>query len=99
MALPTALRLTLPMNVVTSLLPESTLSVLDFLKFPLPPPEILSNPSPSMYFSSNKPNIQDIQKINSKPTPPDIVNTLLSHTTKSATLSVQCAHYGYQSNV
>ncbi|KIK73039.1 hypothetical protein PAXRUDRAFT_21295 [Paxillus rubicundulus Ve08.2h10] len=54
MALPTALRLALPMNAVTLLLPESTLSILNFLKFPLPPPGILSKPypPPSMYFSS-----------------------------------------------
>ncbi|KAH0834859.1 hypothetical protein J3R83DRAFT_10486 [Lanmaoa asiatica] len=91
------LELKLPVNAITCLLPKSMLSILDFLKFPLPPPVILSKPypSPSAYFSSDEPNIQDIQKISSIPTPPpDVVNTLLSHwhTVESTISSVQCAH-------
>jgi hypothetical protein len=97
----------MPATAVAALLPNPTLSILNFLEFPLPPsPAAISKPHllppASAYFSSEQPNIEDPQTIRMIPlSPSEIVSSLLPHVTvllaehtKSTNLklSVICAH-------
>jgi hypothetical protein len=62
--------LEVPLAAQTKLLPVSNLSVLDFLKFPLPILSQTSNTHPtSAYFSSNAPNLLDKNTIRKIPVP------------------------------
>lgn len=100
--LPTAL--IMPATAVGALLPNPTLSILQFLEFPLPPNPVTLlklHLLPSDYFSSEQPNVEDLRVIKTIPLPPaDVVSTLLpyiatlvQHTeTTDSKLSVLCAH-------
>ena len=89
--------LEIPAEVQAQILPDASLSVLDFLQFPLP---IISGAAtchkPSDFFSSHTPTIHDIQVIKLIPIPPaktvtDIV-AVCKGAIMSGTRSVKCPH-------
>ena len=63
--------LEIPVEVQATILPDASLSVLDFLQFPLP---VISGAAPrhrpSEFFSNHKPTVQDLQAIRNIPVPP-----------------------------
>jgi hypothetical protein len=94
--------LIIPATVAAALLPDPNLSVLQLLEFPLSPASTINltklNLCPSTYFSSDQPNVDDLQTIKMIPVPHvDIIDVLLIHAAvlspqAESTNSIQCAH-------
>ena len=80
--------LEIPADVQTVAFPDATLSVLDFLQFPLP---IISGAAlhhkTSEFFSNERPTAQDIKTIQKIPIPPANTVVLLVTGCKAAVLS------------
>lgn len=87
----------IPADVQSKIFPDASLSVLEFLQFPIP---IISaaatRQETSKFFSKHDPNIQAIEDIQKIPVPPVKVVTELVDACKKAVLSgaksVSCAH-------
>ncbi|KAG1730654.1 uncharacterized protein EDB91DRAFT_1006336, partial [Suillus paluster] len=90
--------LQLPSTAITELLPDPSLSIIAFLKFPLPViSKIDCNISVEAYFSHDQPNVEDLNKIKSIPLPPSsLLEKLLDQGLRAALeqqkVSVQCPH-------
>jgi hypothetical protein len=72
--------LNIPLQWKDTILPPQSLSVLDFLNFPLPMAmQSTTFTGPSQYFSMETPNISNIQQIHDLPMPPkSVVDALLA---------------------
>ena len=89
--------LEIPAEVQAQILPDASLSVLDYLQFPLP---IISGAAPRQkpfdFFSSHAPTTHNIQVIKMMPVPPAKTVTDIIAVCKAAimsgTRSVKCPH-------
>jgi hypothetical protein len=89
--------LEIPVEVQATVLPDASLSVLDFLQFPLP---VISGAAPrqkaSEFFSNHEPTVQDIQTIRRIPVPPAKTVTDIVAACKAAiatgSRSMTCPH-------
>jgi hypothetical protein len=89
--------LEIPAGIQAQAFPDVSLSVLDFLQFPLP---VISGTAPrhkpSEFFSSDPPTMDDIRVIQKIPIPPVKIVRELTATCKAAlasgTKSVKCQH-------
>ncbi|KAG6372796.1 hypothetical protein JVT61DRAFT_7201 [Boletus reticuloceps] len=101
MFIPTVL--TMPAHAIVGLLPNPSLLILGFLEFLILLSVILFNSKPrspsSTYFSSEQPNVEDIQIIKTiSILPSDVINMLLRYAATPTSLtavpihSVTCAH-------
>ena len=83
----------IPPDIRAEILPDKNLSVIDFLKFPLPISTCSLITDPQEYFSHLSPTITSIDKIKSIPTPPATVLTeLIRSPDVTSSQSVLCPH-------
>jgi hypothetical protein len=84
----------IPVDACKHLLPHRDMSIIDFLKFSLPMPQLNTTfTNPNQYLSPIGPNIMDIQDIQHLQIPPTpIVESLVKIINPSVHKSVQCPH-------